>query len=153
LCLPILLILMVGMWQVGRLVQVSQILNNAARSGARYAAMGSTNLNGVNTPITAAMVQKTVSSYLLASGLPPAVVNETQIQVLNLSGNNWTDPGSAQPMDQFQVQVTILPAGFSNLLWSGLMLSGTENLNQLSSTATWVSLVDSQVSVNTQLPY
>ncbi len=152
--MPVLLTLMLGMWQIGRLVQVSQILNNAARSGARFAAMGSINANGVNTPVTVAMVQQTVQTYLSTSGLPSAAASGAQTKVVNLSGNGWTDPGGAQPLDKFQVTVTI-PSGaaFSSLLWSGLMLSGTENLNQLSSTATWLSLVDSQVSVGTQLPY
>ncbi len=150
-CLPILVTLMLGMWQVGRMVQVTQILTNGAREGARYAALGNLNINGVNTPITVAMVQTTVSNYLTAAGLPSAAVSGAQIQVTNLSTDTWTDPSGAQPGDQFKVTVTI-PSGaaFNSLQWCALNFTGT---NQLSASATWVSLVDSQITVSTTLPY
>jgi Flp pilus assembly protein TadG len=150
-CLPLLVLLMIGMWEVGRMVQVSQILANAAREGARYAAMGNLNVAGVNTPITVALVQQNVRDYLNAAGLPAAAYNGAQVQLTNLSGNTWTNPSDAQPMDKFQVTVTI-PSGtaFSSLQWTSLSITGT---SQLSASATWVSLVDSQVSVNTQLPF
>jgi Flp pilus assembly protein TadG len=146
-CLPLLLTFMIGMWEVGRMVEVYQILANAAREGARYAATG--NLNG--TDVTLAMVQQNVADYLTGAGLPTAAVNGAQTQVTNLSNNVWTDPSDAQPMDKFKVSVTI-PSGtaFNSLQWSVLKITG---VNQLSASATWLSLVDSQVSVNTQLPF
>lgn len=149
--MPILLILMLGMWEVGRLVQITQVLANAAREGARYAAIGNLNISGVNTPITVAMVRQTVANYLSSAGLPTAAANGAQTTLTNLSTNSWTDPSGAQPMDKFQVTVTI-PSGtaFSSLQWTPLTITG---INQLSASATWVSLVDSQVTVGTQLPY
>lgn len=147
-CLPLLLTLMMGMWEVGKMVQTSQILANAAREGARYAATG--NLNG--TDVTAAMVQQNVRDYLTSAQLPNAAVSGASIQLTNLSANNWTDPCNAQPMDQFRVTVTI-PQGtaFDSLQLTTLRLANVTQ--QLSASATWVSLVDSQVSVSTQLPY
>ena len=41
LLLPLALLLMLGTWEVGRMVEVSQILNNAAREGGRSASTGS----------------------------------------------------------------------------------------------------------------
>ena len=146
-CLPLLVVLMIGMWEVGRMVEVYQMLANAAREGARYAATGTLN----DTNVTAAMVQQNVRDYLTAAGLPAAAVSGSQIQLTNLSNHSWTDPCNAQPMDQFQLTVTI-PSGtaFSSLQWSALKLTG---VNQLSVNSTWISLVDSQVTVSTQLPY
>ena len=46
--LPVLIIVMFGMWEVGRLIQVNQIVTNAAREGARLAAGGYVN----GTPVT-----------------------------------------------------------------------------------------------------
>src|SRR5205085_12679859 len=40
LLLPFLLVVLVGIWEVGRLIQVQQALNNAAREGAGLAAPG-----------------------------------------------------------------------------------------------------------------
>src|SRR5579871_1392214 len=96
-CLPILLTLMMGMWEVSQMVQLSQVLSNAARSGARYAALG--NLNGTN--ITAAMVQQNVQNYLTGAGFPSAAVSGASIQLTCLANPVWTDPCNAQPMDQF----------------------------------------------------
>src|SRR5437016_2897541 len=38
--MPFLLILLLGVWEVGRLIEVQQILNDAAREGARLASLG-----------------------------------------------------------------------------------------------------------------
>ena len=150
-CLSVLIVLMLGMWEVGRMVQVLQIVANAAREGARYAALGNLNINGVNTPITVAMVQQTVTNYLTGAGLPTAAANGAQTTLTNLSNNTWTDPSAAQPLDEFQVTVTI-PSGtaFNSLQWAALNITGN---HQVSASATWFSLVDSQVTVSTQLPY
>lgn len=148
-CLPMLLILLLGLWQVGRMVQVSQILNNAAREGARYAALGNITINGDITPITAEMVQTLVGNYLTAAGLPNAAASGAQVTLTSSSG--WTDPCNAQPLDKFQVTVTIPPgAAFNSVPWSTLSLI---QANQLSASVNWVSLVDSQVSVGSQLPF
>ena len=66
--LPVLIIVMFGMWEVGRLIQVNQVVNNAAREGARLAAGGYVD----GTPVTVTMVQQAVRDYLSASGLPTA---------------------------------------------------------------------------------
>ena len=52
LLLPLALMLMLGTWEVGRMVQVGQILENAAREGGRSAATGQN---------TNSQVQQTVS--------------------------------------------------------------------------------------------
>src|SRR5262249_3227792 len=40
LLLPFLLALLLGVWEVGRLIQINQVLSNAAREGARQASTG-----------------------------------------------------------------------------------------------------------------
>src|SRR3954471_12429644 len=50
--LPFIFLLLLGTWEVARLVQVHAILCNAAREGARLAAQGQTiNLTGASTQI------------------------------------------------------------------------------------------------------
>ena len=61
--LPLALMLMLGTWEVGRMVEVSQILNNAAREGGRSASTGQ---------YTNSQVQQTVLNYLMNAGLPSA---------------------------------------------------------------------------------
>ena len=49
---PILLTVVIGIWELGRVIQVQQIISNAARDGARLAAQGSIiNTTGAFTQI------------------------------------------------------------------------------------------------------
>jgi Flp pilus assembly protein TadG len=147
-CMPVLLILMLGMWEVGRMVQVEQILVNAAREGARVASQGTLN----NQPVTASFVGQHVRDYLRAAGLPNAAASGANVQVVNQSAHNWTDPVDAQPLDKFQIVVQVPPGTAYNSLRWGLVSSLT-GMNQISATANWVSLNDSQITVNPQLPF
>jgi Flp pilus assembly protein TadG len=96
---PLVLILLVGLLQVGQLVQTNQILSNAAREGARKAS------TGINTY---ADVQTTVQNYLTNSG----ITNQTglTVTVYNVTQSNagpTYDPSTATWLDQLQVTVTL----------------------------------------------
>ena len=145
--LTILVPMMLGVWEVGRIVEMSRILQDAASEGARIAAGGYSN----GTTVTVAVVQTTVQNYLTAAGFPSAAVSGAQISVTNLSSDPWTDPCNALPLDPFSVTVTI-PSGaaFNSLFW----ITGTfTGMNQLSATVNWVSANDAQAVVSTTLPF
>lgn len=147
-CLPLLVLFMLGVWEVGRIAQVQEVLSNAAHEGARLASMGMVN----QTPVTVAVVQQEVRDYMTSAGLPAAAVSGAQIQLVNNSANSWTNPVDAQPLDAFRVTITI-PSGsaFNSLRW--ILLPSITGAAQISATTNWVSMNDSQVTVNTQLPY
>jgi len=144
--LPFFLTIMVGVWEVGRLIQVSMVLNEAAREGARLAAGGTSNA----TDATVALVQQRVRAHLTSAGFPDAAVNGAVITVQNLSSHTWTDPCDALPLDPFSVTVTI-PAGtaFESLRW---VLQSITGVTQMSATTEWFSANDSEVTVNATLP-
>jgi Flp pilus assembly protein TadG len=145
--LPVVLTILLGVWEVGRLVQITAIVNSAARQGGRIASAGVSN----NANVTVAMVQQTVQSYLTTAGLPSAAVNGAQIQVVNLSSHTWTDPCNATSLDPFLVTV-VIPSGtpFNSLRWTLLSLTG---VTQIAGQSQWVSANDSQVTVSTTIPY
>ncbi len=145
--MPVIAILMVGMWDVGRVAQMSRLVEDAAREGARVAA-GGTNLGST---VTVANVQSAVQNYLTAGGMPAAAVSGAVVSVTNLSTDTWTDPGNALPLDPFSVTVTI-PAGapYQSLQ---LITATVCGVNSLTQTVQWMSCNDAQVTVNTQLPY
>lgn len=145
--LPVVIVLMMGTWEVGRLVQVDEIVSNASREGARLAAGGASN----GTTVTVAMVQQAVRDYMTAAGLPSAAVSGATITLTNLSANTWTDPSDAQPMDQFRVTVTIPSGTAFNSLRLGMVNSLT-GVNQISVQTDWVSANDSQITVSASLP-
>lgn len=146
--LPVLLTLMFGVWEVGRLFEFQQILTNAAREGARAAAGGT--ING--TPVTVATVQQLTRDYMTAAGVPSAAVSGATITVTNLSGHAWTNPSDAQPLDDFSVTVTI-PAGapFDSLRWS--LVNRITGVTQLTASVKWSSANDAKVVVSTSLPF
>jgi Flp pilus assembly protein TadG len=146
--MPIMLTLMLGVWEVGRMIQVSQILDNAAREGARFAAGGYVN----GTAVTAATVQTAVQNYLTAAGFPSAAATNAQVTITCLAATAWTDPYAALPLDPFTVTVTI-PSGtaFNALRWN--LLTQMTSVNQLSTSVYWQSANNSQVTVSTTLPY
>ena len=145
--MPLIITLMLGVWEVGELVQMSMTLTDAARQGARMAAGGTNN----GTPATVAMVQQVVRDYMTAAGVPSAAVSGATIQVINNSSNSWTDPGSAQPLDPFTVVVTI-PAGtaFNAISWS--FITSITGITQLSARVQWYSANDAETTVSTAIP-
>lgn len=146
--LPFLLFLMLGLWEVGRMVWVTTILTNSAREAARVAAGGLT----AGQPVTVAMVQQEVKDYLTCAGFPTATVNGATITLTNLSNHTWTDPSDASPLDRFRVTVTI-PSGSA---YSSLQLSPVSTITGTTSMTVsidWLSANDSLVTVNAQLPY
>ncbi len=96
---PLVLILLLGLLEFGRMVQVNQIVSNAAREGARQASTGTA---------TYANVQTTVQNYLTRAG----ITNQTGL-VVNVydvtQGNSGPqfNPSTAAWMDQLQVYVSL----------------------------------------------
>lgn len=132
--LPLLLLLLAGVWEVGAIINTQQITNNAVRVGGRQA---STGLN------TNAGVQQAVLQYLQNAGVQTQNVTVTVTDVT--SGG---DVSAANQMDQLKVTVTI---PFADVAWDALnyvVPSGS----QLTASATWYCMKDLPVSVSTTLP-
>ena len=146
--MSVVMILMLGVWEVGRMIQVSCVLQDAAHEAARLAAGGVNNNSNNLTPVTVANVQTAAQNYLVAAGFPTAVANAAQVTVSTTCG--WTDPGSAAPNDPFSVTVTLSGTAYSAMCWVPSNMTG---LSQLSATVQWQSNNDKQVTVSTQLPY
>jgi Flp pilus assembly protein TadG len=123
--LPFILMLLLGLWEVGRLIEVNQLLYNAAREGCRQASTALVN----NTA-----VQQVVVNYLKNAGLP------TQNLVVNVQDltNPGTDAMNAAWMDQFQITVTI-PC--EDVLWTTLDQVTTAT-SKMTVQATWNSMKD-----------
>jgi Flp pilus assembly protein TadG len=146
--LPLLMTLLLGVWEVGRMLEINATMTNAVREGVRFAAGGVWN----GQPVTVAMVEQQVKDYLTAAGFPPAAVDGAVVTVTNLSGSSWINPCDASPLDHFRVTVTIPPGtAYASLQWSPLStMTGT---NSMTVSADWLSVNDSLVTVNAQLPY
>lgn len=104
-----LLILLFGIWEVGRMIQVQEILSAAAREGARIAAQGTiVNLTGAYTEIRVSGSDPNLTDIVRLS-LEQAGLDATGLEVTFI---NVTDSGRAEPYqalkgDQVRVLVRI----------------------------------------------
>ena len=129
LLLPFLLMLLLGAWEVGRLIQVSEIVNNAAREGGRLASTGL---------LTASQIQTAVCLYMQQAGLPNFSSQASTVVTVSDLTNPGTDPTMASELDKLQVTVSI---PFSSERWIALYLVTNPN-TQISGTSYWYSAND-----------
>jgi hypothetical protein len=160
-----------GIWEVGRFVQIQQIVSNAAREGARISAQGYT-LNTAGAPIQikvnsgATNVKDVVCDYLHGAGLTnlqPSDVTvtfafttarTTDYVPISLDPAGTSYPAGSMPPDpcygekgqMFTVSVSI---PWNKVRWinAGLMPVDTVRF-----TVTWQMLLDERFQVNEQLP-
>jgi Flp pilus assembly protein TadG len=135
-CLPLLVTLVMGAWEVGRLVEVKQLLCNAVREGGRQAATGNQ---------TTAQVQQYVVNYLTMNGLTG--VTTEMVTFTDVTNTQVQDPTFASQMDRLRVSVTV---PYTIFRWS--LLSQITSDTSLSASADWFSMRDSPISVNLSIP-
>lgn len=147
LTLPLLTILLLGIWELGRAIQVYQVVSNAAREGARQAA---------SAKYTKDEVRQAVFEYLqranvqLSDTLPPASVTlantNATIVVENLTtGGETLD---ANQLDRMQVTVAVPVRNFRWVL-SELFLPGSGNVTAV---AGFLCTKDVPIEVLTDIP-
>jgi Flp pilus assembly protein TadG len=114
LCLPVLILFLAAVVDLGRLSQFDTILASSARAGAQYGSQNATNAadtSGMQTAATndASIVNATVSSYYkcadgTAPPTPPPVLTMTGTASINCSANHKllyvvvTTTGSFKPI-------------------------------------------------------
>jgi Flp pilus assembly protein TadG len=147
--------LIIGIWEVGRLIHVKQIVANSAREGARLAAQGYTILtNGTQVEINVSTgtpnVAQTVYDYLLGAGLSQLATTDVTVTFTFTSptstGTYPTQPYQGQKGESFTVYVSI---PWSKVKWSNV---GLINPSTVQYTVTWMMLVDNTFTINQSLP-
>lgn len=143
--LPLLLIFLFGLWEVGRMVHVKQIVQNAAREGARAASTGFNNFGEIET---------VVLDYLANSGIDTTGVTVTVENVTLNVGPNYDATTSTQ-LNELEIVVS-LP--FENVRWmttgqvsaeNGQWQYGDPSSGQfISARAIWRSMKDLPVTVD-----
>jgi Flp pilus assembly protein TadG len=123
--LPVILTLLLGIWEVGRMIEIQQILYNAAREGGRQASTGQ---------LTDAQVQTVVIQYLQTAGLPTTHVVVT-VSDLDTPAN---DVSAANYLDRIQITATI---PIADIRWSLITMVTTPGQLMISQVQ-WVTMVD-----------
>ncbi|AGA31523.1 TadE/TadG family type IV pilus assembly protein [Singulisphaera acidiphila] len=133
--LPLLLTLLLGVWDMGRLIDVTQILNNATREGGRRASTGQDSV---------AQIQQAVLDYLIQAKLK---TDGAIVTVTNLTNAANSDPTTADQLDQFEITAT-LPS--NNVRW--VAMNNLLGSNTLKATCRWSSMRDIPLIVPTSIP-
>jgi Flp pilus assembly protein TadG len=156
--LPFLLLLLLGLWEVGRIIYVQSNLHSAARDAARLAAQANIiNLNGSPTQIKfdtgTPNIRDTVRVYLAACGITDMTGVQIQLQFVESADGTSTppssttaDPSSGVKNQRFRVRISV---PYNNVRWTTLTLLNPETLT---AEAYWQCLVDDPFTMNTTMP-
>jgi Flp pilus assembly protein TadG len=160
---------MIGVWEVGRLVQVQQIVSNSAREGARVAAQGYT-INQTGSPTEVMTMIPPASNPNGSPNVKAAVMQE--LYGAGLTNLTWSDvdvtfqfqpytpaasdpqptAGATEPYQGVKNQpftVAVNLKSYNKVRW---VTFGIVNPKQVTYTVQWRMLVDDPFTVNPSVP-
>ncbi|MBX3397132.1 MAG: pilus assembly protein [Gemmataceae bacterium] len=145
----------IGVWEVGRLVYAQQVITNAAREGARLAAQGRV-VNRLGTPTEIAFnsgtpnVADTVYQAIVTGGLSGLTRADVTIRFgfegETPSANPSKLPYQGLKNERFRVFVSV---PWDKVKWVNL---GLVNPTTVEYTVDWQMLVDDTFTINVDLP-
>ena len=110
---PLLVTLLLGLWELGRAIQVFQIVSNAAREGARQAA---------SAKYTKAEVQQSVFDYLVNANVPMSdTLPQSSVDLSNTNATitvaNVTSGGEVFDANQLDKMTVYVSVPVKNFRW------------------------------------
>ena len=166
-CLPLMLLILTGLWEVGRITEVQQVVWNSAREAARDASLGQDNLQTVASNLTSYLQAAEPNAFgqghstsLIAPvvTLPANTTGYTcwdstanrelfTITFTDITNPNVTDPTGMSQLDRYEIGIQV---PYASIAWSPL--AQITGMNRLYATLDWVSLVDSPFQITPSLP-
>jgi hypothetical protein len=167
-CLPLIVLLMSGMWEVGRITEVLQVMWNSGRESARDASLGRDNMLTVANnlqiylqsaePTAFPGAGHTTNMITPVITLPANTTGYTcwdgttgkelfTVTFTDITKPTVTDPTGMSQLERYEITVS---APYANVAWSPL--AQITGVTRLSITLDWVSMVDSPFQVPASLP-
>jgi Flp pilus assembly protein TadG len=165
-CLPLLCTLTLGLWEVGRLVEVQQVVFNATREGARDASMGQANLQAVATNII--LYLQSAEPTAFGSGdstslISPVITlpantygytcwdNTANRELFTFTFTDVTNPTVNDPTGMSQLDIYTINVSYpvSNVSW--FPVTQITGITRMTASVNWACLVDSPYSLGTSL--
>lgn len=166
-CLPLLVLILSGLWEVGRITEVQQVMWNSAREAGRDASLGQDSLSDVASNLLTYLQSAEPSAF------PPSHSTSMIAPVVSLPANTtgytcWdntakrelftmtfadltnpsvTDPTAMSQLDVYQLGVQV---PYQSIAISPL--SQITSMSRLSVLSTWASMVDSPFQITESLP-
>jgi Flp pilus assembly protein TadG len=166
-CLPILFLALYGLFEVGRMTEVQNVVWNSAREGSRDASMGQVNLQGVtnnvltylqgaeptafgqghSTSLIAPVVTLPANTYGYTCWDTTANRELFTLTFTDITNSTVTDPTGMAQLDQYQIGVQV---PYASIGW--LPVAKITGKTRLYVTLNWASLVDSPFEIAPYLP-
>jgi Flp pilus assembly protein TadG len=166
-CLPLLLMILAGLWEVGRITEVQEVMWNSAREAARDASLGEDNLQAVATNLliylqgadkTAFPTGHSTSMIAPVVSLPANTYgytcwdNTTSKELFtmtfeDLTNTSVTDPTGMKQLDVYQIGVQV---PYSSIQLTSIV--PVAGMTRLTVTVVWASLIDSPFQIAPYLP-
>lgn len=167
LCLPVILVIMLGIWEVGRITQVSNVLWDGAREAARDASVGQDNLQTVatneltflqgalpsafnpshSTAIKAAVVSLPANTTGYTCWDNTANQEMFTITFTDITQSSVTDPTAMAKLDHYQIGLQV---PYANIGWTSL--AQITSVNRIYITVDWTCMKDAPFQVSPILP-
>ena len=168
-CAVPMFLLLIGLWEVGRMVEVQQVVWTSAREAARDASLGQDNLQtvatnlafylqnaepnafakGHTTSITAPTITLPANTYGYTCWDTTANPNKELFTVTfaDMTNSAITDPTAMAQLDRYEMTVQV---PYATIGWSSIpRITG---IARLQATVDWVSMVDSPFQITPSLP-
>ena len=166
-CAPLLVTLLLGLWEVGRMTEVVNVMWNSCREGSRDASMGQANLQAVasnmhiylqgaeptafgqghSTTMMAPVVSLPANTYGYTCWDTTANRELFTMTFTDVTNPTVTDPTGMSQLDVYQIGVQV---PYSNIGWlPTAQITGT---TRVYANVQWASLVDSPFQIAPYLP-
>jgi Flp pilus assembly protein TadG len=166
-CLPLLFVILWGLWEVGRITEVQQVMWNSAREAARDASLGQSNLQTVANNLitylqsaepTAFGKGHTVALKAPVVTLPANTYGYTcwdntagrelfTVTFTDLTTNTVSDPTAMLQLDRYEIGVQV---PYASIGW--LPIATITGKTRLYVAVDWASMVDSPFQIAPYLP-
>ncbi len=165
--MPVIALLMLGLWEVGRIVEVSNVMWNAARESARDASVGEDNLQTVASNLAGYLQAAEPNAFCQGDAwtlqaptitLPANTTGYTcwdttaNVELFTITFTDVTNPAYNDPtlmskLDHYQIGISV---PYSTVGWTALAVVTGET--RLSVAVDWACMKDSPFSITAYLP-
>jgi len=166
-CLPLIVLLLLGLWEVGRIVQISNVIRNGAREAARDASLAQDNLQTVASNLasylqgalpTTFVPTHTITLESPVISLPANTTGYTcwdntinkelfTLTFTDITNPSATDPTTMQKLDHYEIGIQV---PYATIGWSGL--AQITSVSRICITVDWACMRDAPFQINQSLP-
>jgi hypothetical protein len=160
-------LVLLGLWEVGRMTEVSNVMWNSAREGARDASLGQANLlavannvltylqgaeptafgQGHSTTMKSPVISLAANTYGYTCWDTTANKELFTLTFTDITKSSVTDPTGMAQLDHYQIGVQV---PYASIGW--LPVAQITGKTRLTVAVDWASLVDSPFQISPTLP-